>query len=102
MWHGVGRMIPLWLLRFVDKREAARVATHVVLLPFQIRHEFRDYDQGTPSDTADNINEFFEPHLDFFFEQGAQELAAHVYKLGIPWPVKLAIETYSIYDYLAE
>ena len=67
---------------------------------------FHGYEQGSPSDTRDYVNDLIptfeeiEQSKDsFLFEQGSQELAARFFRFALPWPVKFALEAYTLYDY---
>ena len=87
----------------VDMRKALVAFGRVVGGYHAGKQEFRDYEQGTPSDTAelvqDTYDDYVDPHVDFILEQSAQEVAAYVYKVALPLPLKLGIEVYGIYDY---
>ena len=70
---------------------------------------FHVYEQGSPSDTRDNVNQYIPTFEEidrfkdsYIVQQGAQELAAHVYQFALPWPVKLGMEVYSFYDYFTD
>ena len=99
LWYGVGRMIPVLLTRYFLPRpgraasDAARVYYHL----------FSDDVAGS---TIDNVNELIPTFEDidnvkdsYLAEQSVQELAAHVFMLSIPAPIKIGMEVYSFYDY---
>ncbi len=69
-------------------------------------HLFADDPSG---ETIQNINELIPTFEEidqmkdsYIVQQGAQELAAHVYQFALPWPVKLGMEVYSFYDYFTD
>jgi len=70
---------------------------------------FHGYEQGSPSDTRDYVNEFIPTFEEidqmkdtYIVHQGAQEIAAHVYQFALPWPIKVGLEVYSFYDYFKD
>ena len=99
-------MIPPIIYRYFRPRPG-RVASDAARVYY---HLFSDDVAGS---TIDNVNQMIptfddvreserEVRENFFVEQAAQELAAHVFLFTLPLPIKIGLEVYSFYEYFNE
>ncbi|AXH78808.1 MAG: hypothetical protein [Circular genetic element sp.] len=109
MWDGVGRMSVFSEFESFRQRRLIPVFWAIYGPPIDATMKgvvaFASYEQGSPSDTRDYVNEFIptpeQVKNNFVFNQTMQEMAYRGMRVALPGgvPVKVALETYTLYDY---